>query len=100
MSTEIKLPENLTIHHIEDHFNELNQLFNNAENAIKIEASAVETIDSAGLQTLLVLIKNSRDNEKSISWENPVKIIQTSADKLGLSQALLLTSNSGPSIET
>ena len=91
MSTEIKLPENLTIHHIDNHFNELNQLFSDAENEIKIEASAVETIDSAGLQTLLILIKNSLDNDKTVTWENTPDIIQTSSDKLGLSQTLLLS---------
>ncbi|MCF6298603.1 MAG: STAS domain-containing protein [Thiomicrorhabdus sp.] len=92
MSTEIKLPENLTIHHIDNHFNELNKLFDESEDEIKIEASAVETIDSAGLQTLLILIKNSLDNDKTISWENTPDIVQTSSDRLGLSQALLLPS--------
>ncbi|MCF6253265.1 MAG: STAS domain-containing protein [Thiomicrorhabdus sp.] len=92
MSTEIKLPENLTIHHIDNHFNELNKLFDESEDEIKIEASAVETIDSAGLQTLLILIKNSLDNDKTISWENTSDIVQTSSDRLGLSQALLLPS--------
>ncbi len=91
MSTEIKLPENLTIHHIDNHFNELNKLFDGAENEITIEASAVETIDSAGLQTLLVLIKNSLDSDKKISWENTPDILQSSSDKLGLSEALLLS---------
>ncbi|VAW48599.1 hypothetical protein MNBD_GAMMA04-1602 [hydrothermal vent metagenome] len=91
MSTEIKLPENMTIHHIDNHFNELNLLFNDAESEIKIEASAVDTIDSAGLQTLLILIKNSLDNDKTITWENTPEIIQTNSDKLGLSQALLLS---------
>ncbi|MCF6345163.1 MAG: STAS domain-containing protein [Thiomicrorhabdus sp.] len=91
MSTEIKLPENLTIHHIEDHFNTLNQMFSDAESEIEIEASAVESIDSAGLQTLLVLIKNSAENDKKISWKNTPEIIQTSAEKLGLSQTLILS---------
>ncbi len=91
MSTEIKLPENLTIHHIEDHFNTLNQMFSDAESEIEIEASAVESIDSAGLQTLLVLIKNSTENDKTISWKNTPEIIQTSAEKLGLSQTLILS---------
>ncbi len=91
MSTEIKLPENLTIHHIDDHFNHLNQQFNDAEKDITLEASSVETVDSAGLQTLLILIKNSLDNEKSISWKNPPEILQTSSEKLGLSQALVLS---------
>lgn len=90
MSTEIKLPENLTIHHIDNHFNELNKLFDEAENEIKIEASAVETIDSAGLQTLLILIKNGLENDKIISWSSVSDTVQSSSDKLGLSQALLL----------
>jgi len=90
MSSEIKLPENLTIHHIDDHFNELNQQFSDADNEIKIEASAVETIDTAGLQTLLVLVKNTLENDKTISWENTPEILTTSSEKLGLSQALLL----------
>lgn len=90
MSSEIKLPENLTIHHIDDHFNELSQQFNDAGSEIKIEASAVETIDTAGLQTLLVLVKNTLENDKTISWENTPDILTISSEKLGLSQALLL----------
>jgi len=91
MSIKVKLPENLTIHHIDTHFNELNKLFDSAESEINIEASAVETIDSAGLQALIVLIKNSLDNNKKIIWENTPDIVQTSSDKLGLSKALLLS---------
>ncbi len=91
MSTEIKLPENLTIHHIDNHFNTLNQAFSQAENTIEIEASAVETIDSSGLQTLLILIKNSTDSDKTIVWKNVPEILQTSANKLGLSDTLLLS---------
>lgn len=91
MSTEIKLPENLTIHHIDVHFNTLNQMFSDAEDEIEIEASAVEAIDSAGLQTLLILIKNSTQNDKTISWKNTPEVIQVGAEKLGLSQTLLLS---------
>ena len=91
MSTEIKLPENLTIHHIDVHFNTLNQMFSDAEDEIEIEAAAVEAIDSSGLQTLLILIKNSTQNDKIISWKNTPEIIQVSAEKLGLSQTLLLS---------
>lgn len=91
MSNEIKLPENLTIHHIEAHFNELNKQFNDAGDEIAMEASAVETIDTAGLQTLLALVKHAAGNGKKISWLNTPDILKNSAEKLGLSQELLLS---------
>jgi len=90
MSSEIKLPNNLTIHHIEEHFNELNTQFNDSADEITLEASAVETIDTAGLQTLLILIKTALENDKSILWTEVPDILKTSATKLGLSDALLL----------
>ena len=91
MSNVIKLPENLTIHHIEAHFNELNKLFNDSGDEISMDASSVETIDTAGLQTLLILVANAIENGKSIAWSNASEALKTSAEKLGLMQELQLT---------
>lgn len=91
MSNEIKLPENLTIHHIEAHFNELNKLFNDSGDEVSMDASSVDTIDTAGLQALLILVTNAIENGKVITWLNPSEIIKTSAEKLGLMQELQLT---------
>ena len=91
MSNEIKLPENLTIHHIDAHFNELNTLFNDASDEITLEASSIETIDTAGLQTLLVLVKNASENGKNVVWLNSPDVLKDSAEKLGLTQELLLS---------
>ncbi|MGM0541980.1 MAG: STAS domain-containing protein [Pseudomonadota bacterium] len=91
MSNEIKLPENLTIHHIEAHFNELGKLFDHSGDEIFMDASSVETIDTAGLQTLLVLVTNATENGKTITWSNASEIIKTSAEKLGLMRHLQLT---------
>jgi len=91
MSSEIKLPSNLTIHHIDEHFNELNTKFNDSADEVTIEASAVETIDTAGLQTLLILIKTALENDKSVLWSGTPDILKTSATKIGLSDALLLS---------
>ncbi|BCN93014.1 hypothetical protein THMIRHAM_07990 [Thiomicrorhabdus immobilis] len=88
MSETIQLPENLTIHHIEAHYNELNKLFNDAGDQISIEASAVETIDTSGLQALLVLVKTALENGKKISWQNTPEILTSSAKKIGIDQAL------------
>lgn len=88
MSETIQLPENLTIHHIEAHYNELNKQFNDAGDQIAIEASALENIDTSGLQTLLVLVNTALENGKKISWKNPPEVLISSAKKIGIDQAL------------
>lgn len=90
MSSEITLPNNLTIHDIEDHFNTLNQAFNEADNEIVIQASAVESVDTSGLQMLLVLINNAVANDKNVTWQNTPEIISTGAEKIGINAELKL----------
>lgn len=88
MSNVIQLPESLTIHHIENHFNELNTKFNDIDDEITIEASAVENVDTSGLQTLLILIKTALDNGKTVTWQEVPETLKLSAEKLGLQQQL------------
>ncbi|WP_321324253.1 STAS domain-containing protein [Thiomicrorhabdus sp.] len=88
MSNVIQLPESLTIHHIESHFNELNKKFNDFDDDITIEASAVENVDTSGLQTLMILVKNAIDNGKTVTWLEVPEILKLSAEKLGLKQQL------------
>jgi len=90
MSNTIQLPQNLTIHHIEQQFNELNEKLNEMGDQIVIDAKEVETVDSSGLQTLLIIAKTSIDNGKSLNWENVPEILSTSAQKIGIDQALQL----------
>lgn len=88
MSNVIQLPESLTIHHIENHFNELNTKFNDIDDEITIEASAVENVDTSGLQTLLILVKTALDNGKTVTWQEVPETLKLSAEKLGLQQQL------------
>lgn len=88
MSSTIQLPENLTIHHIEAHFNDLNKKFNEVDDQIILEASAVESIDTSGLQALLVLVKTAIENGKSISWQDTSETLKTNAEKLGIASEL------------
>ncbi len=90
MSNTIQLPQNLTIHHIEEHFNELNEKLNAVGDEMTFDASEVETVDTSGLQTLLVLVKSSVENGKKLNWENVPDILSSSAKKIGLDQALQL----------
>lgn len=88
MSNIIQLPQNLTIHHIEGQFNELNQKLNEDDNEIIFDAAEVETVDTSGLQMLLVLTKASISNGKTLSWQNVPEILSSSAQKIGIDQAL------------
>ncbi|QKI89527.1 STAS domain-containing protein [Thiomicrorhabdus xiamenensis] len=90
MSSTITLNDSLIINQIEEQFSQLNAQFNEAENDIIIDAAAVDTIDTAGLQSLLMLIQTAETNGKSIRWESPSETLVTSADKLGLSAILRL----------
>lgn len=91
MSNLIQLPENLTIHHIEGHFNDLNQKFNDMGDEIVIEATALETIDTSGLQALAVLVKSAQNSGKKISWQDTPEVLTSSAKKIGLEQELAFT---------
>lgn len=90
MSETIELPQNLTIHHIEEHFNTLSEQLNAAGDAVVLDGSKVETIDTSGLQALLVGVKSSLQNGKTIAWENPTEILASSAAKIGIAKALQL----------
>ena len=90
MSLTIELPQNLTIHYIEEHFNKMNEELIDSGNNVIFDAKEVETIDTSGLQTLLVITQAIINNGKSISWENTPEILSTSAQKIGIDQALQL----------
>lgn len=90
MSDTITLPESLTIHTIDSTYAELNQAFLNTGDSIVLNAQAIETIDTSGLQALLMLIESAKKNQKNIEWQNANELLKTSAEKLGLAQALQL----------
>ncbi|WP_127470494.1 STAS domain-containing protein [Thiomicrorhabdus aquaedulcis] len=91
MSNIITLPENMTIHQIDQHFNVLNQQFMDSDEVITIDAALIEAIDTAGLQTLLLLVQNALQNSKQISWLNTPDVLLNAAQKLGLSEGLTLS---------
>lgn len=88
MSDTIELPQNLTIHHIEEQFNQISELMNEVGDQVVLDASKVETIDTSGLQTLLVAVKTLEEKEAEFSWESPTEILTTSAQKIGIHDAL------------
>ncbi|MDG6773320.1 STAS domain-containing protein [Thiomicrorhabdus sp. ZW0627] len=90
MADTITLPENLTIHAIDSTFSELNQSLRDSGIDVIIDAKAVESIDTSGLQALLVLINSAQQDNKNITWQNTNELFTSSAEKIGLSEALQL----------
>lgn len=90
MADIINLPENLTIHTINDSYAELSQKVQETGDEIIFDAGAVETIDTSGLQSLLMLIRMAESNQHSISWQNTNELFMTSANNIGLTEALKL----------
>ncbi len=88
MSDAIQLPQNMTIHHIDEHFNGLNEKINEIDSQVTLDAGPVETIDTSGLQTLLMLVKSITENNKELTWENVPEVLTTSAQKVGLEEDL------------
>lgn len=86
----VVLPENFTIHHIEQQSGDLRIAFQTDADTVKLDASQVETIDTSGLQLTLSLVKQALEQEKSIVWENPTDVFCTSAKKIGLNDKLQL----------
>lgn len=87
----IELPENLTIHHIEEQFRELKLAFQSDLETYQINGEKVESIDTSGLQSLLVLIKLAQKNQKTIVWSGVNEALRNGAEKIGLHEKLLLT---------
>jgi anti-anti-sigma regulatory factor len=90
MADIITLPETLTIHTIGQTFAELRERFDTAGDDILIDGNNVETLDTSGLQALIVLISSAQENDKQVDWQQANDLIASSAQKLGLNGALLL----------
>lgn len=87
----IELPENLTIHHIEEQFRELKLAFNSDSEDYKLNAAKVESVDTSGLQALLALIKLADSKQKNIIWDGVSDELRNGAMKIGLLDKLQLS---------
>lgn len=90
MSIEINLPESLTIHQIDENYSQLLEQLDVSDQSIVINGASVESIDTSGLQALIMLMKHALGNSNQISWANTSEVLVQSAEKLGLSSELNL----------
>jgi anti-anti-sigma regulatory factor len=90
MSDTLALPESLTIHTIENTYNELHAALSTSGDQVILDAGQIETLDTSGLQALIVLLQTAQTQQKSVTWANVNDTLRLAADKLGLTQALNL----------
>jgi anti-anti-sigma regulatory factor len=91
MSHQINLPENLTIHHINDQFSELKESISTANEDVVFDAGAIDSIDTSGLQMLAVFVKNLEERNIDFSWQNANDVLKDTTKSLGLSETLRLS---------
>ncbi|REL26578.1 STAS domain-containing protein [Thalassotalea euphylliae] len=84
-----KLPAEITIAKAEE-FKQL--LMDYAENhdSIEIDDSAVEKIDTIGVQLILSMVTYLTSIHKSIDWQCSTPIIKEGVEKLGIKDSILL----------
>jgi len=90
--SSIPLPATLTIQSVASEHSELCDLIKSAESPVTIDASAVEEIDTAGMQLILSLVNQLHSQSLKTAWHSPSDIVLETADILGMSEALALPS--------
>lgn len=86
---EFRLPEDLTISHVQSLQDKLESAIgDDAYDALEIEADGVQKVDTAGLQVLLVLANAARERHIKLSWVKPSENLCAAASTLGLESAL------------
>jgi anti-anti-sigma regulatory factor len=88
MSSQLSLPDNMTIHNISEVFNDLKLTVSSEQDKLIIDCSALEMIDTSGLQALLVLKSDLVSRDVEFGWQNVNETLSTAAQNIGLSEAL------------
>ena len=83
MSTLIELPENLTIHYASSYLDQVKEQVLSAEDVV-FDGAKIETVDTAGVQLLLVMVKDLSLKGIGHRFESPSKILMESVQGLGL----------------
>lgn len=90
MSSQVILPENLSIHHITENFSDLKQIVESENDDVIFDATAVESIDTSGLQMLLAFVEDLKARDVTFSWLNPTTQLKEAAANIGLAIHLQL----------
>lgn len=90
-SVKLDLPENFTIAAAEGLHHEMEEMLAGGQDVV-VNGSAVERVDTAGLQLLYSFQEALKGVEASISWSEPSTSLLEASEKLGLKELLALSS--------
>lgn len=88
--SSITLPASLTIQSVAADHKDLSERITEIEASVQIDASAVEEIDTAGMQLLLALVNEFNTQSVKAEWQSPSEVLIQTASILGMSEALAL----------
>ena len=84
-----KLPAEITIAKAEE-FKQLLMEYAEDHDSIEIDDSAVEKIDTIGVQLILSMVTYLTSINKSIDWTCSAQVIKESIEKLGVKDSILV----------
>ena len=87
--TILSLPSELSIDNISEYKELLIEHLENSASLITLDGSKLCRVDTAGVQLLVVFIKQVLANGKKIEWQSCSEALQSTAAQLGLKQQLL-----------
>ena len=85
---KITLPESLDISEVSHFHHDLIEKLNEFDE-FEIDDSELINIDTAGAQLLLVLALEIKTNNKTLKWDEPVEVVQTSLDQLSVTDLII-----------
>jgi len=88
---EIKLQNQLGIQHVSGLKTELESALS-AGDSVLLNASAVESVDTAGLQLLVAFVQHAALKNSAFEWQSPSDAFIETAEIMGLSAVLQLGS--------
>jgi anti-anti-sigma regulatory factor len=92
MSQTIELPENLTIHYATEHMAQLKSSILNASDTVNFDLSNVETVDTSGIQLVLLMLEILGKNGIDFEWVGKNAVFVDSVSNLGLASKFKLNS--------
>ncbi len=90
MSNSVTLPAELTIQTVSQEIGSLKENISNSSGAVTLDASALNSVDTAGIQLLFSLVKELQGKGCQVNWQSTPPILIDTANVLGAKSALSL----------
>ena len=83
------LPNELSIETVSEYKDALIEHLETSSSVVTVDGSGLTRIDTAGVQLLVVFVRQVIANGKQIKWQSCSDALQATAEQLGLKQQLL-----------